>query len=258
MFICSHYPFGKTDMKTAIVCTYISRQAQLNNTLNSFKQYNPDDFVVIVVDDGSPVDIVLPELPFKVDVVKLRDKTWHNTCIPFNYGFHKALEYSPDVVIIQNAECLHNGDILSEAAKVTDANYLSFACYSLSQSQWIDCEIQNKAPEFNDDSAWYNHSVYRPFGFHFCNAITTTNLKKLNGFDERLWNGIAYEDNMLLHQVLKLGLKIDFIDNPFVFHQWHDRPYEITEELVRRNYTTFIELEQIPEYRAVHVLTPDL
>lgn len=253
-----HSLFGATNMKTAIVCTYISRQAQLLNTLNSFLQYNPDDFIVIVVDDGSPEDIVLPELPFKVDVLKLTDKTWHNTCIPFNFGFLKALEYSPDIVIIQNAECLHNGDILSEAKKVTDANYLSFACYSLAQGQWTDCEIQNKAPEVYGESAWYNHSIYRPLGLHFCNAITTANLKKLNGFDERLWNGVAYEDNMFMHQVLKFGLKVDIIDYPFVFHQWHDRPYEITEDLIRRNYTTFSELEQIDEYRAVHVITPDL
>jgi len=245
-------------MKIVIVCTYISRQEQLNNTLRSFLQYNPDDFVVVVVDDGSPVDIVLPELPFKVDVLKLTNKTWHNTCIPFNWGFHRALEYSPDIVIIQNAECLHSGDILSEAKKVTDENYLSFACYSLAQGQGIDCEKQNKPASFNDESSWYNHSIYRPFGFHFCNAITTANLKKLNGFDERLWNGIAYEDNMLKHQILKLGLRFDFIDDPLVFHQWHDRPYEITEELVKRNYDVFIELEQNNEYRAVHVLTPDL
>lgn len=63
---------------------------------------------------------------------------------------------------------------------------------------------------------------------------------------------------MLKHQILKLGLRFDFIDDPFVFHQWHDRPYEITEELVKRNYDVFIELEQNNEYRAVHVLTPDL
>jgi glycosyltransferase involved in cell wall biosynthesis len=245
-------------MKIAIVCTYISRQAQLINTLNSFLQYDPKDFVVIIVDDGSPQDIVLPELPFKVDIIKLSDKTWRNPCIPFNYGFKRAIEYSPDVVIIQNAECLHNGDILSEAAKVNDDNYLSFACYSLSHGQWIDCERQNKAPEFNDDSAWYNHSVYRPCALHFCNAITTANLKKINGFDERFYDGIAYEDNILVYQIQNLGLRIDFIDSPFVFHQWHDRPYEVTEELVIRNVIVFDEIVKEKNYRAVHVITPDL
>jgi glycosyltransferase involved in cell wall biosynthesis len=245
-------------MKIAIVCTYISRQEQLNNTLRSFLQYNPDDFVVVIVDDGSPIDIILPELPFKVDILKLTDKTWHNTCIPFNYGFKKALEYSPDIVIIQNAECCHEGDILSEAKKVTNENYISFACYSLAHGETTTVTKQNKAVTFDQESSWYNHSVYRPVAYHFCCAITAGNLCKLNGFDERMTDGVAYEDNMLLHQIGILGLKIIFIDYPMVYHQWHDKPYEITGELIERNRILFTELNQENEYRAVHVLTPDL
>ncbi len=242
----------------AIVMTYISRQEQLNKTLESFRQYNPEDFVVIIVDDGSPEDIVLPSLSFTVDVLKVINKTWRNTCVPFNLGFLRAMEYSPDIVIIQNSECLHNGDILSEAKKVADDNYLSFGCYSLAEGQGTDCELQNRPAEFNHDSAWYNHSVYRPWALHFCSAITTSNLRKINGFDERLADGIAFEDNMLVHQIRQLGLRIDFIDYPFVFHQWHDRPYEITEQLVERNRVLYAELLQIKEYRAVHHITPDL
>ena len=96
------------------------------------------------------------------------------------------------------------------------------------------------------------------YGFHFCNAMTAANLRKLNGMDERLWEGIAYEDNMFKHQIQNLGLRFEFIDDPFVYHQWHDRFYEITEELVKRNYTTYLELQKSADYRAVHVITPDL
>ena len=241
-----------------IVCTYLSRQAQLEKTLDSLRRYNPNDFILIIVDDGSPEDIVLPELSYQVDIIKLKDKTWHNTCVPFNIGLKKALSYNPEIVIIQNAECLHSGDILSEAAKVEDDNYLSFACYSLAKGETPAVEKQNKAASFNDESSWYNHSVYRPFGFHFCCAITADNIRKLNGFDERLADGVAYEDNMFLHQIHNLGLRIDFIDDPMVYHQWHDRPYEITEELIKRNYTVFTELQKGSEYRAIHTITPDL
>lgn len=244
--------------KIGIVMTYISRQAQLNNTLNSFLQYDPKDFFVVIVDDGSPQDIILPELPFRVEVLKLKDKTWHNTCIAYNFGFKKALEYSPDVIIIQNAECQHNGDILSEAKRATEEDYLSFGCYSLGEGQTADCILNNKIAEFNGESAWYNHSIYRPYGFHFCNAITANNLKKLNGFDERLWAGVAYDDNMFVHQIQMLGLKFKFIDYPFVFHQWHDRPYEYTEELVKRNYDTYLTIQNTTDYRGIHIITPDL
>lgn len=241
-----------------IVLTYLSRQEQLNTTLNSFKQYNPDDFIVIVVDDGSPDDIILPELPFSVDIVKLKDKTWYNSCVPYNYGFLRAMEYSPDIVIIQNAECQHNGDILSEAMKVTDENYLSFGCYSLAQGETPDVTKHNKAPEVYGESSWYNHSIYRPLAYHFCSAITTANLKRLNGFDERLAGGVAYEDNMFIHQIKNLGLRIDFIDDPYVYHQWHDRPYETTGELVSRNKKIFNSIERETEYKAIHTITPDL
>lgn len=244
--------------KLTIVMTYIQRQRQLDETLKSLCQYDPAEFNVVIVDDGSRDDIVLQDLPFDVDILKIRNKSWHNTGIAFNWGFNKALEYSPDVVIMQNAECIHSGDILSAAMKVTDENYISFACYSLAEGEGPGCEIQNKTATFNHESAWYNHSVYRPVGFHFCTAITAENLRKLNGFDERFWAGVAYDDNMLIHQIQNLGLRIDIIDDPFVFHQWHDRPYEITADLVDRNCALFKELEQSTEYRAVHVITPDL
>ena len=238
--------------------TYMSRQAQLNNTLESFRQYDPREFVVVVVDDGSLQDIILPDVPFKVDVLKLRNKTWHNSCIAYNWAFHRAMEYKPDVIVVQNAECEHGGDILSVAATTTDEEVVSFACYSLAQGERPGIVTNDYAARFNDDSSWYNHSVYRPFGFHFCNAITAENIRKLNGIDERLYSGIAYEDNMFKHQIAQLGLKYRFVDDPMVWHQFHDRPYEITEELVARNYKIFIELEKIAEYRAVHILTPDL
>jgi len=244
--------------KLVIVMTYIQRQQQLNKTLKSFCQYDPSEFNVVIVDDGSPDDIVLEDLPFDVDILKIREKTWHNPGIAYNWGFNKAMEYSPDVVIIQNAECLHSGDILSVAKTVTNENYITFACYSLAEGQGPDCEIQNRVAEFNHDSAWYNHSVYRPMGLHFCAAITAANLRKLNGFDERFGDGIAYDDNMFVHQIANLGLRIDIIDHPFVFHQWHDRPYEITAAMVEKNCALFIDLEQSTEYRAVHLITPDL
>jgi len=245
-------------MRISIVMTYYSRQEQLLKTLESFKEYNPSDFNVIIVDDDSPEDIILQKYDFDIELLKCKNKIWHNAGIPFNWGFNSAMKYSPDIVIIQNAECLHNGDILSEAKKVTEENYLSFACYSLAKGEGPNCELQNKIATYDHESAWYNHSVYRPIGFHFCCAITTNNLKKINGFDERFWDGVAYDDNMLVHQIKNLGLRIDFIDFPFVFHQWHEKAYEITADRVDKNCALFTELRDNTEYRAVHLITPDL
>lgn len=243
----------------AIVMTYYQRQKQLNRTLESLRQYDSSKFVVVIVDDDSPDDIILPELPYEVDILKLRNKTWHNSASVYNWGFHRAFEYNPKVIIIQNAECQHWGDILSAAKEVTDGNYIAFPAYSLAENEEAsEGVIRNKAAEFNGESAWYNHSVYRPHAFHFCSAITVNNLKKINGFDERLCDGIAYEDNVLVHHIRNLGLRIDIPERPMVFHQWHYSGGTYDAELVERNKNIWLEIEKDDSFRAVHALTPDL
>ncbi len=44
----------------------------------------------------------------------------------------------------------------------------------------------------------------------------------LEGFDERYAHGIAYDDDEFLHRVVKSGLDVSIIDEPFVIHQWHE------------------------------------
>ena len=243
----------------AIVMTYYQRQKQLNRTLESLRQYDSSKFVVVIVDDDSPDDIILPELPYEVDILKLRNKTWHNSASVYNWGFHRAFEYNPKVIIIQNAECQHHGDILSAAKEVTDGNYIAFPAYSLAENEEASEEIiRNKAAEFNGESAWYNHSLYRPCGYHFCSAITTSNLKKINGFDERLCDGIAYEDNAFLHHIRNLGLRVDIPDRPMVFHQWHYSSGAYDPVLVEKNWKIWAGIEQETTFRAIHTLTPDL
>jgi len=249
-------------VKIAIVLTYYQRQRQLSNTLDSFKQYNPDDFFVVIVDDDSPDDIVLGDYPFDITVLKIQDKNWINPGPAYNTGFKEAINNGADVIIIQNAECYHKGDII-EAVKsnITEKHYLAFGAYALSQDQDIDFTAYNmRTATHNGDSAWYNHSVYRPEALHFCTAITVNNLKKLNGFDERFAFGIGFDDNYFIYQVRMARFRIKFIDNPFVLHQFH---YDVrssphVEELYNANSYRFIELKKLFEYRAKHLLTPDL
>lgn len=244
----------------AIVLTFYQRQSLLVETLKSFERYNPEEFIAIIVDDDSPDDIVLPELEYDVEIIKLKNKTWHNAGNVYNRGFIEAFKWLPDIVIIQNAECIHAGDILGYAKEsLTDENYIAFPAYSLGENE-APCNevIKDKRAEFNGDSGWYNHPIHRPYALHFCTAITTKNLIKINGFDERFADGIAYEDNMLIHQIKNLGLRIDIPERPMVFHQWHYNQGTHSAELVEKNRDIWLELEKSKEYRAVHTLTPDL
>lgn len=245
--------------KIVIVIAYYDRQEQLNNTLKSFLQYNPDDFEVVIVDNASDKDIVPIGLPFKVTIKKITDKSLAQVCITYNIGFHEALKSNPEIIIMNGAECSHKGDLLSVAKTITDNNYLTFGCYSLAQNESDDnVVIQNREAMADFESAWYNHPTYRPVAYNFCSAITASNLKKLNGFDERFLGGVGYEDNYFLHQVKKLGLRVDITDYPFVFHQWHMVSGERTAETWSRNMNLYKELIELNTYKAVHTITPDL
>lgn len=227
-------------MKIAIVMTAYNREALLQKTLESFNQYDPCEFVVVVDKDEDHLG-----------------KTWVNSAIAFNRAFYEAIHtHQADAVILQNAECYHAGDILGYVRKnLTDKNYISFSCYSLGENDTLPpIEMNPRGAAFDGDSAWYNHPVHRPVGYHFCAAITTDNLRKINGFDERFKDGKDYEDNYLLYQVRQLGLRIEIPAEPYVFHQWHyssPRKGASNEQL-------YNQLIQTEGYRAVHLITPDL
>jgi len=245
----------------AIVMTHLNRQEQLNKTLESLNQYNPDDFCVIIVDDCSREEIILPQLPFEVTPLKMYDKTWVMGDPAWNRGLHHALLNNPDIIIIQNAECYHNGDILGYAkAHVTEANYISFGCYSQAKGEEIGSVINPKGASFDGESAWYNHPEFRPVAYHFCAAISSANMKKINGFDERLCMGVGFDDDYLLHQIRCLGLHVQITADPFVIHQWHEHTkYPVDEaSSFHQNEGLFRELCKEGNYRAKHIITPDL
>lgn len=246
----------------AIIITYYQRQRQLLNTLESFRQYNPDDFFVVITDDDSPDDIKFGEYPYEITLLKIKEKKWINPGPAYNLGFLEAISNGADSVVIQNAECYHKGDIIGNVKKrLSEKKYLAFGCYSLSAGQDIDFTAYNmRTALHNGDSAWYNHSVYRPEALHFCTAITVNDLRKLNGFDERFAFGIGFDDNYFIYQVKMLGLRVEFINDPFVLHQYH---YDVrssphVESKYQANSSMYVELKKLHDYRAKHILTPDL
>jgi len=244
--------------KIVIVATYYDRLPQLEKTVRSLNKYNRSDFEMVVVDDGSPREIPRLMNNFPLAVIRLTDKTWFNSAIPYNHGFQFALSRNPEIIIIQNAESYHAGDILGYAEQhLTEENYISFACYSLSRIDTIPPrKLSTEKARFDGQSTWYNHPKYRPVGYHFCSAITANNLRKINGFDERFKDGCDWEDNYLLHQITSLGLHVEIPADPYVFHQWHyssPRP-----KGTANNQALYDGLIGSKDYRAVHLITPDL
>ena len=241
-----------------ILMTYLNRPESLKWTLKSFLKYDPTDFNVLIIDDNSTEDIVLPDLPYKVRVIKFTTEPWvHIYTGVVNMGLFYALDEEPDILIFQHSECYHYGDILGYAKKITDKDYISFGCYALGENETPESfEIINRPCGMDGQRSWYNHPVYRPVGYNFCVAIKVKNMIKLNGLDERFKDGCAYEDNYFLHQLAMLGLTVTITDDPIVLHQYHPVMWDPTRWGI--NQQIFNTLSQGKEYRAKHILTPDL
>lgn len=227
-------------IEISIVCAYYNRKKLFLRTLESIKKQlkNTETSIeVIAVDDGSDESERLEDLihsfPFlKIIRLEKKDKWYTNSCIPFNIGFNNV---SGNIVIIQNPECLHYGNIIEKALEIKKNEYFSFACYSLgidstdniekylqNESALKELIAQNNEGYIGDGlDCWYNHPIIRPCAYHFCNAIRKEDLEKLGGFDERFAYGVAYDDNEFLHRIKMLGLTIKIIGTDIVLHQNH-------------------------------------
>ena len=213
-------------MKISIVLTYFNRRSQFLHTLESIRYYGDPE--IIVVDDASTerIDDIKG-----INLIRIEpeQKWWTNPCVPYNMGFAKA---SGDIIIIQNPECIHVGDILKYASKLKPGHVFSFGAYSLDYHLSYDSydPFTLKQLIINEPQrcqvahhGWYNHSVYRPEALHFCNAITRKDLKRLGGFDERYANGTGHDDNDMVMRIRRAGIDLRIIDDPFVIHQKHNR-----------------------------------
>lgn len=238
----------------SIVLGYLNRLEQTKKTLYSISKSINTDIEIICVDDFSNDDnraeLLHEQFPnLKIKVINLKDyftvKNYCNPCIAYNIGFRFA---TGDKIIIQNPECYHFGDIIDYVDKnLTNDNYLSFHCYSLSKEDtenfYKTGEVAfNNYPAGYPGSCWYNHSEIRPSGYHFTSAITRKNLEELGGFDEEFAHGIGFDDDEFLARIKFKNLKIEFVKNPLVFHLYHENSFNtITSENIEKNRQLFLQ-----------------
>lgn len=227
--------------KISIVTTYYNRRRLLHNTLKTIQLSKFKDLVeIIIVDDGSSDNERIDDFPnlFKLDIKVIRinpkDKWYVGTSIPFNIGIKEA---KFDIVILQNAECFHFGDIIESVLTNTKENvYLSFGAYSIdkynteqinkfnfdspnirNQIGKIIMPLKNGPLLADGTNAWYNHSIWRPLALHFCTAIMKKDLDDLGGFDERFAPGFAFEDSELIWRIKEVKkMEVKILDRPFV------------------------------------------
>lgn len=257
-------------MKLTIVMTYYERLFQLTRTLRSIQQPRDIELDVVIVDDGSPNAIpYIHGLSFAMTVLKIDpgQKQWINPEPAYNRGIGYAIRHGADIIIVQNAENYHVGDVVEYASRIKPNEWISFGCFSINEritfsnhDIHVVIRSNNICAGHDGQNAWYNHSVHRPVGYDFCAATHVSNMIRLNGYDERFSPGCGYGDNDLLRRVRIMGLDFKIIDDPFVVHQWHYNGMGVPEnkpELVERNRQLFQSLKNDTGIRAEHAFTPD-
>jgi len=259
-------------MKISVVTAYYNRHDLFIKTLESIsKTQYKGDFEIIAVDDVSKdsqritdLPSLFPKLNLKIVRIDEKDKWWVNPCIPNNIGFGIA---SGDIIIIQNPECLHVGDVISHAAKnISNNKYIVFGCYGIdtTKTQLIS-KIDGGSVEevykiispicnaslysWTIKNRWYQHSKFSAYGLNYCTAITREDLKDLGGFDEAYANGISYDDTDFFRRVCRKGMNIDMVDDPLVVHQCHEFTDYGNKKLVDLNTNLFKATANIKTFR---------
>ena len=260
--------------KIVVLMAYYNRKNLLLNTLESLKKSTYSNFEVLVMDDGSDEPFVTGEYPYSISVHRIskEEKKWNIYLIPMNIGAKIAINKGADIIMFQNAEARHVGDVISYTSEnLTEENYLSFACYSLSKESTFNPNLDSVLPEIisshnvcasdSDHDSWYNHPLYRGTGYDFCAAVTKDNLIRLNGYDERYAEGVCYCDDDLVMRVKRAGLKIEIPTDPFVAHQWHKSSGHIMDFDLKAGMNKELYYKIANEEtgcRAKHIYTEDL
>lgn len=229
---------------------HYNRFPLLYNTLQSiYDKHKHLDVQTIVVDDGSTkVEGKEKVFEFPITYIQLPEKKWYkNPVIPYNVG----IEYSEsDIVMIQNPECYHFDNVIEHTLNnLNDNIYFSYSCYSLPFNKIFDniksrSDFKMITSSSNGEEGWYNHSIYRPAGYHFCCSLTRKTLNKINNFSREYAWGNWFDDDDFVQKIKKeKDIEFKIVDDSSVLHQYHydkNNTYNhINWELVNKNKTIF-------------------
>lgn len=222
--------------KISIAMSYINRRAQLETTLKTIKNSAYKNVEIVINDDGSTIDEQIDDFVEKYGIVLIKTNPLTKKNNSPVIGYNKAISKTTgDIIIVQNPEVCHMGDIISHvAAEITNSNYYSYSCMALtnfeenktlqillSENKYID------AKQLSDRigiSRWYNHPSEVPTYFHFCCALSRDNMLRLKGFNLDFANGFCFDDDDFVARI-KYDLKLDMKIIPpllyYTIHQYH-------------------------------------
>lgn len=162
------------DPNISIVMAYHNRKDQTITTLDTISKSNIKNFEVIIVDDGSDEEHSLKNIisnyyfKIKLLVIKKNQKTWSNSCVPYNIGFKLA---KGNIIIIQNPEVSHIGDVIKYVSdNIHDGKYMVFSVFSSPSFEhnniYNDIKCYDKNYVYNNFVEKINYDDYK-FDYNF-------------------------------------------------------------------------------------------
>jgi len=204
------------DSTISIVMTASNRSKQTYYTLDTIQHSQYKNIQVIVVDDSTDDSLTLERLneyPFTIDFIEIQrvHKKWHNPCVNYNIGFKFV---KGEIVIIQNAEVCHVGDVIQwiKNQSIQDDKYYVFDVaasknYEMNEriytSNTRTTDVYNQSELFD---IWYQ-SESKNRSLHFLTALTRSSLSKIHGFSYDYTLGCSYDDDDFLLRIKSNGLQ---------------------------------------------------
>ena len=247
--------------KISIVMGYVDRKEQLYVTLNTILKTKHTNYEVIIVnDDTVNINSIKTDFPtIDIKIINNSDKKHINPCITYNIGVEHS---SGEIILLQNPECCHVGDILTVINVLLKQNdYLAFSTFFLdnfSKNQkiknlifdnnddfWsikkikdlLQYTLDNKSNELNPNThGWASHHFYNKNYLHFCSAIHKNDFQRIGGFTEEYKDGICFDDDDLVRKIMCNNFNLRYFCIPqlpnsyptlaehsvFTFHQHHN------------------------------------
>lgn len=230
--------------------TYYNRITQFIHTLDTIEEttYPKHLIEVICIDDRSEIEpciINLAKYSYNIKIIYSNFEK-DNNIINSAYVYNNAFKYiNGEYIIIQNAECMHIGDIISYAGNhLTPNNIISFPCWAtpdenVSKNLFMNRHnynnivdiINNNSNKLHDYplefKGWYNEKYLRPECLHFCNAMHINVFKQVGLFNTQINTLLGFDDNDYAERIM-FHNNLDIIIPEhnyklFAVHQYHGK-----------------------------------
>lgn len=244
--IFNDFTLKNEQKKISIIMGYINRLIQLKFTLKTILNSSHKNLEIIIINDGDE-DISILKTEFNLlNIIIINNylNIYQNPCMSYNRGIEQS---SGEIILIQNPECCHVGDILTIInSTLKHDEYLAFSAFYLNNFNDNDHlysiynTYNNNNKEWSNElmfhlftltenediiknsqldpstKGWCSHHFNNPNYYHFCSAIyRETLIDTIGGFTPDYKDGICFDDDDFIMKIKLSNLKMKYFQNGY-------------------------------------------